>query len=289
VCKAFSCIVTEDCHAKWKFGMDGHEDIIEHFKLKDDGHNFARVEIAPANESYLNPDEWVFKIDERARPGWWTPAHEAEARGAKDEWQKRLDKILVHKPIVHPFRDVVPPKKIAKKHLDLLRQWDSVKDSVLASVWASVWASVLASVKDSVWASVWASVLASVKDSVWASVKDSVWASVKDSVWDSVKDSVWDSVWESVGASVKDSVWASVKASVWDSVGAYAGSFFLLPRADWQYTDKIKLPKGQVYPFRAAVDLWEMGLVPSFDGKAWRLHGGPGGKVLWEGTLDGVK
>jgi hypothetical protein len=229
VCKAFSCIVTEDCHAKWKFGMDGHEDIIEHFKLKDDGHNFARVEIAPANGSYLNPDEWVFKIDEKAKPGWWTPAHEAEARGAKDAWQKRLDKILIHKPIVHPFKDVAPPKTITSKHLALLKKWASVRDSV------------------------------------------------------------WDSVWDSVGASVGASVWDSVKASVWDSVGAYAGSFFLLPRAGWKYTDKIKLPKGQVYPFRVAVDLWEMGLVPSFDGKAWRLHGGPGGKVLWEGTLDGVK
>ena len=37
--------------------------------------------------------------------------------------------------------------------------------------------------------------------------------------------------------------------------------------------------------FQAVVDLWNKGLVPSFDGKVWRLHGGPDGKVLWEGKL----
>jgi len=30
------------------------------------------------------------------------------------------------------------------------------------------------------------------------------------------------------------------------------------------------------------VKLWEMGLVPSFDGKVWRLHGGKNAKVLFE-------
>jgi hypothetical protein len=221
MCKAFSCIVTEDCHAKWKFGMDSHEAIIDEFKLKDDGHNFARVEVSPANGSYLNPDEWVFRLDEQAKPRWWTTAHEAEARDAQKDWQKKLDKILVHKPIVHPFKDIVPPEKITKRHLDLLRQWDSVR--------ASVW------------------------DSVRASVGDSVWASVRD----------------------------SVRASVW----AYIGSFCVLPRSAWKYTTNIKLPKGQAYPFQAAVNLWMMGLVPSFDGNVWRLHGGKGRKVLWEGGI----
>ena len=83
-----------------------------------------------------------------------------------------------------------------------------------------------------------------------------------------------DSVWDSVGASVRDSVWASV--------GAYSGTFFKLPRNSWKYTENIKT-KG--YPFQASVDLWEMGLVPSFDGRIWRLHGGPDAKILWEGEI----
>ena len=88
--------------------------------------------------------------------------------------------------------------------------------------------------------------------------------------WASVRASVGDSVWASVGASV----WASVGASVWASVGAsvwaYCSSF-----VDIEYQ----------YDFSSAIKLWELGLVPSYDEKVWRLHGGKGAKILWEGTL----
>ena len=104
----------------------------------------------------------------------------------------------------------------------------------------------------------------------WASVR----ASVKANVWDSIGANVWDSVWDSV----KASVWDSIVASVW----SYVGSFFNLPRKVWKHTENIKCTG---YPFQPAVDLWEMGLVPSFDGTTWRLHGGKKAKVLWEGNL----
>jgi hypothetical protein len=96
-------------------------------------------------------------------------------------------------------------------------------------------------------------------------------------------DSVGDSVGVSVGASVGDSVWDSVGDSVWDSVWAYIGSFFKLPRKAWKYTDKIKCCTD--YPFQPSVDLWTMGLVPSFDGQVWKLYGGPKAKVLWKGKI----
>jgi hypothetical protein len=104
-------------------------------------------------------------------------------------------------------------------------------------------------------------------DSVWASVKDSVGDSVRDSVWASVWASVWDSVGDSVWASVRDSVGDSVRASVWASVWAYQSSFFNLQK--WQY---IKHKKG-CNPFQSCIDLWDAGLVPSYDGTNWRLHG----------------
>ena len=118
----------------------------------------------------------------------------------------------------------------------------------------------------------------------WESVENSVLGSVGNSVRNSVRDSVNDSVGNSVGTSVRASVWASVWASVndsvrnsvWASVWAYTGSFFNLPK--WKY---IKHNEGE-YPFQSAVDLWEKGLVPSFDGKVWRLHGGKDGRVLKE-------
>ena len=93
------------------------------------------------------------------------------------------------------------------------------------------------------------------------------------SVWASVRDFVWDSVWASVGGSVRDSVWASVggsvrdsaRASVWASVWAYVSSFFNI---------KYK------FDFSPCIKLWERGLVPSFDGTDWRLHGKEGKEVF---------
>jgi hypothetical protein len=165
MCHAFSCIVPETGSVIWKFGVDGHEKIIEDAgfgdRTNDPKHmKFARVEITPDNGSYLAPDRWTLKIDEQIKPRWWNPAYEAEAMDAHKQWLRKLNRILVKKPIVHPFNDVTPSKKVTKRHLALLKQWDSVR--------ASVWDSVRASVGASVLASVWASVLASVWASAWA-------------------------------------------------------------------------------------------------------------------------
>jgi len=157
-------------------------------------------------------------------------------------------------------------------------------DKELIKRWASVWASVGVSVRDSVGASVWDSVGVSVRDSVWASVWDSVGAFV----WDSVGAFVWASVWDSVGVSVRDSVWDSVGASVrdsvrdsvWASVGAYISSLF--PNIiKWKYIDH----KEKDNPFQSGIDLWKKGLVPSFDGSIWRLHGGKDAKILYKFKL----
>ena len=238
MCKAFSCVIGRDKTVTWRFGTDSHEDLIRIAGYKDNTLDpekieFCRIEISPKNRSYLEPDEWVFKIDMDVTPAWWTLAHKRACEREHKKWIKELDKVLVRKPIVHPFQ-ITPPEKITDEHIQLVREWASVRDSVGASVGASVWASV----GDSVWASVW--------------------------------------------ASVRDSVWASVRDSVWDSVRAYNGTFFIIPRSDWKYTENIP---GEGYPFQPAVTLWELGLVPSFDGKKWRLHGGPDGRVLWEGVI----
>ena len=111
----------------------------------------------------------------------------------------------------------------------------------------------------------------------WASVRASVRANVRANVWASV----WDSVMDSVRASVRANVWASVMASVWASVRAnvwaYTSSFFDLD-GKWQGFENVK---GN--PFQCCVDLWEKGLVPSFDGKMWRLHSKNG--VLYESEV----
>jgi len=159
---------------------------------------------------------------------------------------------------IDPFK-LIPPK-IGADQVQLLRQW--------------------ASLGDFVWAPVWDSVAASVGNSVRASVLDAVGSFVRGSVGDSVRGSVWDAV----GASVEASVWDSVLYSVWASVGAFM----------WAYVSSlfpnVKKWKGFNHepganPFQSSIDLWRMGLVPSFDGKIWRLHGGSNSGVLWQGKL----
>ena len=79
----------------------------------------------------------------------------------------------------------------------------------------------------------------------------------------------WASVWASVWSSVGSSVGSSVRASVGASVGAYTSSFFDIPYK---------------YNYSPCINLWEAGLVPSFDGKTWRLHSGESVEVVytWE-------
>jgi hypothetical protein len=161
-----------------------------------------------------------------------------------EDWCNQMDFKKIVEPLI--IKPIINP-------LELPEQKVTEEVINLLKTWDSVWASVW----DSVWASVW--------DSVRDSVRDSVWDSVGASVRDFVRDSVWDSVWVSVWASVRDSVWDSVGVSVW----AYVSSFF-----DIQYK----------YDFSSCAKIWEMGFLPSFDGKTWRLHQGKNAKVVFEIT-----
>ena len=110
------------------------------------------------------------------------------------------------------------------------------------------------------------------------------WIKVRDSVRNSsIMATVWDTVWDT---SARGTVWEAVRNTVWDSVSertdrdtvyAYLSSFFQLD--EWK---NIKRKKGEP-PFQPCVDLWESGLIPSFDGKTWRLHGDEG-KILYKRT-----
>jgi hypothetical protein len=68
--------------------------------------------------------------------------------------------------------------------------------------------------------------------------------------------------------------WDSVVDSVWASVWASVSTYF-----DIKYT----------HNFAASQKLWDRGLVPSFDGKKWRLHAGKDAKVVWEGTVKDIE
>jgi len=202
MCRAFSCIVDASAKVTWRFGVDSHTELLQVAGLKDEESDpskltFARVEITPKNRNYLFPDEWELKVDQAIMPNWFAEKHKTAARAAHAKWLAKLDKILVRRQIVHPFK--IHPPEITAKHISMLRKWDSV--------------------------------------------------------WDSVR----------------------------GSVGAYVGSFFILPV--WK---GVKHPHGK-YPFAPCVQLWELGLVSSFDGKTWRLHGGEKAKVLFEITAEELR
>jgi len=151
----------------------------------------------------------------------------------------------------------VNPLKLNKlfnreKALKLLKEWDSVRGSVMWSV------------EDSVGGSVW--------DSVWLSVGDSVRTYLGWSVCCSMR------------CLVGDFVWCSVRNSVWDFARAYVSSLFPNIKK-WKY---IKHKEG-VNPFQSGIDLWHMGLVPSFDGKVWRLHKGKKAEVVLEITREELR
>jgi hypothetical protein len=259
MCKAFSCLVDIDAkRVTWKLGVDSHSNLVALGGYKDDTADprqmlFAKIEITPKNGDYLNPDEWVYRVDESSAPMWIGREHEAACRKAHTRWLRQLDKFIIRHPMIDPFK--LKASEVGPKQIALLKKWASVWDSGVDSVWASVRDSVGASVRDSVRASVW--------DSVWDSVGASVWASVRDSVWASVRASVW--------------------ASVWASVRAYTGSFFKIPV--WKY---IKHPKGK-YPYQPLVALWNQGFVPSFDGTTWRLHAGPKAKIVYSIKAEELK
>jgi len=144
---------------------------------------------------------------------------------------------------------------------EILKKWASVRDSV----WDSIW--------DSVMDSIWGPIRDSVRDSIWDSIRDSI----VNFVMGSIRDSVMDSIWDSVRNSVMDSIWGPIRDSVRDSIWAYMGTLF----PDIKHWKHVVHVKGE-YPFQPAVDLWQRGIVPVYDGTKWGLSHWKAGECIIE-------
>jgi len=228
-------------------GVDSHSHICARFKLDED----------VCNKYEFNPLTKAFTVDQINS--------KRDDSEAAEKWANRLDfktivEPLIVKPIVNPF-ELPKVEQVTDEQVAWLREWDSVWDAA----WASVRASIEASVGYSVGDLVWASVRASVRGLVRASIEASVGYSVRDLVWASVRDLVG----YSVRASIEASVGASVGDAVGTSVGAYFSSFFAI---------------NYKYNFSSVANLWNAGLVPSFDGETWRLHSSENADVVYEWT-----
>lgn len=151
------------------------------------------------------------------------------------------------------------------------------KDIELLKQWILVHASVGILVREALGESVLAPVLTPVKVSVSASVLASVWASV----WELVEDLVEDLVGVSMGGLIGNSIRRLVRSLGWDPaedvISSYISSLFPNIKK-WSYIEHT----GGTNPFQPAIDLWHRGLVPSHDGKVWRLHAGETATIVYE-------
>jgi len=86
--------------------------------------------------------------------------------------------------------------------------------------------------------------------------------------------------WVSVEGSVRD----SVGFSVWGFIFCYVSSLFPNIKK-WKYVDH----EEGINPFQSGIDLWHMGLVPSFDGEFWRLHKGEKAEVVLKITREELR
>ena len=125
----------------------------------------------------------------------------------------------------------------------------------------------------------------------WNSVVNSTCYGVRHIVCDSVVENICyngrftlcDIVVGRVWNSVKYSVWNSIYYSAEDVVYAYVSSFFNIPK--YKYIEH----KEGVNPFQSGIDLWEMGIIPTYDGETWILYKAKNAEIIWQGKVEDMK
>jgi len=124
---------------------------------------------------------------------------------------------------------------------------------------------------------------------------DTVFETIKKRFGSNLRELIWDTLVASTANKTASRIWKELDGTPLDEVPmnnlvkrsfifsfealcyAYIGSLF--PNIyQWK---KIQHKKGE-YPFKPAADLWRKGLLPSFDGKIWRLHSGKNAKMVYE-------
>ena len=177
MCRAFSCIITKDERVLWEVGVDSHDELISGAGLKDDTTDgdlikFAKIEITP-DKGYLHPEgNWTLSVDENTTPRWLTKKKIGLCWDAFGEWKERVYSNINLTEARNPINPLLlEPQEVTEQDIELLKQWDSVRDSVGDSVWASVGDSVGASVGASVWAYI-GSLFLNIKDWIYAPKTD---------------------------------------------------------------------------------------------------------------------
>ena len=79
MCNFFSAIGLRDGSIRWHPMLDSHSDLLVYFGLEDESEyqaRFVKLELMP-NDNWLDPETWVFTIDETVAPVWCDEALQA--------------------------------------------------------------------------------------------------------------------------------------------------------------------------------------------------------------------
>ena len=172
--------------------------------------------------------------------------------------RKRLKKIvlesvpeLILKPVFNPLKDKSFDDEITPEILDLLKEWKNVYRTVLCDNTGKYNSDIITEI---------------IKDSVGSEVYYLCRTSVYRTSRYMVSNQVWDTL--QIITKLTDNTYAG---DYFDDLteanaDAFLSSFFSLER--WGDI------KSEPYenPFSSCIKLWELGLVPSFDGRRWRLN-----------------
>jgi hypothetical protein len=249
--KAFSCVLLKSGKVLWEAGIDSHDKLLTKHNIVDDTSDgylikLARIEITP-DDGYLYPESnWTFRVDENTTLRWITPKKKQACYDALEQWKKYVYSKINLEEARNPINPFKLPKRIpTPEDIELLHKWAALRHTSKEIV----------------------------RDAIRDTVGYTVGATVGGATWDTVRNTVWDTIFRTVKTNAWDTVWDTIWATIW----AYAGSLFNIEK--WG-----NYPAG-TYPFQPALDLWKRGLVPSYDGKTWRLHSGEKGEVVYKEAI----
>ena len=226
---------------------DSHSSIAEYYKINED----------KCNKYEFNPITGSLVLDKKNIPG--TKC----AVIPKDELLFMVDQAvpeLIIKPAINPFADCVFDGKVTDNILQLLKSWKDI-NSMICEIDERPESEN------------------KVADAVYCSVRDSVDGRMFAFIEGFVRLPIWNEIRTLIrnflNLSIYDDDWNQVNNSLWDIMYVYISSFFNLPK--WVTGNGKSVSEGNNNnPFQAGIDLWEMGLIPCYDGKKWYLYSGKG-------------
>ena len=231
------------------YGEDSHSSISSYY-----GYQGEKEDIL--NKYEYNPITRIFKIDQKNNP--IDDSEIIKKFCDQLDFKTVVPKLNVHQ-LIDPFKDF-SIVKTTEKDLKLLKKWISIRASVENSIGDSVWDSVRASVGNSI------------GNSIMGSIGNWVEAS---SIGNSIMLLIGDSVWAYISSFFNLKRWRYIKHKKGENLFQFCVNLW---NKDWKYIKHNKREN----PFQSCIDLWNRGIIPSFDGKNWRLHGKDGKEIYKE-------